>query len=135
MGCCGWNPVHKTPTVPSVPSPSEPRHLVALHRAHAEVALMEATAGRPLCRVEGPDTEPVKRAEGRLAAIAELERSLRATGADPRQAAARLVERWEEERGRVAARGAAWEAYHAGGIAELETVAHELDAPSYGAAL
>lgn len=134
MGCCGWNAVHKTPTVPPGPEPSDARQLVALRRAHAEVALHEATGGAPLCRIDGPGAGLAKHAEGRLAAIAELDRALRDVDADAdaHEVVGRLIERWRGESERTRGRGGAWEAYHSGGLAEIEAVAQALEDPSQG---
>ncbi len=128
MGCCGWDEVEKVPTVPTTPAPADPRHLVALHRARAEVDLQEVAAGRSLCRVSGPDLALVKRAEGRLAALAELERTMRTTGVDASVAAEGLLGRWSTRCRDADGRGVAWEAYLEGGVVELEAVGRALDA-------
>jgi hypothetical protein len=128
MGCCGWNEVHKVPTVPTMSTPSDPRHLIALHRARAEVALEEVAGGGPLCRVSGADLVPVKRAEGRLAALAELQRALRTSEAPVSAVVEQMRGQWAQRRHDVAARGPAWEAYLEGGIVEIEAVARDLEA-------
>jgi hypothetical protein len=134
MGCCGWNAVHETPTVPAAAPPTDPLHLIALHRAHAEVALMEASHGAPLCRVEGPGTVEVKRVEGRLFAIVELERELRSSTLEPPEVVAQLIGQWREGH-QGAARGEGWSAYQAGGVAELEALARQLAALGSGTAV
>lgn len=127
MGCCGWNEVHKLPTVPSTPAPEGPRHLIAVHRARAEVDLLGATGGRSICRVEGPDTALVKGAEGRMAALAELDRLVRGSEGAASDLAAEVLGRWAVERTAAAGRGVAWRAYFDGGVAELEDVGRALD--------
>ena len=131
MGCCGWNDVEKTPTVPAVAPPTDALHLIALHRAHAEVAIMEASHGAPLCRIENPGAVEVKRAEGRLFAIVELERAVRSSMLEPPEVAAQLIGRWQAGRQGVA-RSEGWSAYQAGGIAELEDLARQLAALGSG---
>jgi hypothetical protein len=134
MGCCDWNVVRKTPTVPAVAPPTDPLHLIALHRARAEVALMEVSDGAPLCRVGEPGTVGVKQAEGRLFAIVELERALRSSALEPPEVVAHLIGRWRTMGQQVAARGEGWSAYQVGGIAALEDLASQLDALNRGTA-
>jgi hypothetical protein len=118
--------VGRTPTVPSVSAPTEARHVIALHRAQAEVALLEATAGQPTCRANGSGIGRVKRSEGRLAAIAELQRALRSGPADVQAISGRVIDRWRRESERRAGRGAAWDAFYAGGLGELDALSREL---------
>jgi hypothetical protein len=96
------------------------------HRAAAEAALVAATHGTPLCRTgEQAGGGGVKHAEGRLAAIAEVQRRPRSAG--ERQAGTVSVARdvlvaWQD--GLVVAldRGRLWPAYRRGGVEELEAL-------------
>lgn len=97
------------------------------HRAAAESALVAATHGAPLCRAgEQASAGGIKHAEGRLAAIVEVQRRLRsADGAEVggTVAVARAVlSAWQD--GLVAAldRGGLWPAYRRGGVEELEAL-------------
>ena len=129
MGCCGWGGDDRTPVVPTTARPDEPRHLVALHRARAEVALSAATSGRPTCRLDGSahDLESVKRLEGALAAVADLQREMgRAPERAPVELSRELVARWRDERARRVALGPTWIAYQDGGIEALVAVTDDL---------
>ncbi len=128
MGCCGWKATDKNPTVPR-PRPTLVQDLVARHRAAAETSLAEVTGGESVCRV-GPDrVGPVKEAEGRLAAITELQRALQnRDDTVASQVASDLAHAWRDEAARAQTRGKAWLAYRQGGADTLDTVAVELQA-------
>ena len=109
---------------------SVPARVIDHRRAEAESALVAATAGEPLCRIEagGDPTEP-KYAEGALAAVAELQRTIRAAPTVGELTAAQdLLARWEIEQAACAGRGVAWSAYRNGGVAELRRIVGELAA-------
>ena len=91
---------------------------------------MAATAGEPLCRItEGGDPTEPKYAEGALAAITELQRTVRATPDGDALALARsLLASWEVQQEACASRGVAWSAYRNGGVAELRSLVAELAA-------
>lgn len=94
--------------------------LVALDQRIAELgALLTATtAGAPLCRTHmGP---AVKEHEGRIAALMAARRAIRRDG---QEAAVVILQQWEQDAATGRARGgASWEAYWAGGIAELHSL-------------
>lgn len=92
--------------------------------------LLAATAGDPLCRIaEGGDPTEPKYAEGALAAIAELQRKVRAMPDSNMVAIARsLLATWKVEQDACAGRGVAWSAYRNGGVAELHSIVTELTA-------
>jgi hypothetical protein len=124
MGCCGWKDTDREPTVPPPPAPG--LRVVERHRALAEADLTAATGGASLCRTDGaPDA---KRAEGALAAIAQLHRAAkREPTADPTGAAADLLTTWLADRDAAEDMGPDWRAYRDGGVAELRSVLAELD--------
>lgn len=126
MGCCGWGRTNKVPTVPPLNDPSGPVHLVAHHRSMAEVALVEAAGGAPLCRSQPAGSSSTKHAEGRLAAVAELQRRLRRTELEPRGLALEALGRWRARLYGTTATDPQWRAYHEGGIAELEAIVDDL---------
>lgn len=90
--------------------------------------LLAATAGEPMCRIaEGGDPTEPKYAEGALAAVAELQREVRATpDASELEVAQRLLGVWVVEQSACAGRGIAWSAYRNGGVAELRSIVAEL---------
>jgi hypothetical protein len=98
------------------------------HRAAAESVLLTATAGQPLCRItEGGDPTEPKYAEGALAAITELQRTVRASPDDDELTLARsLLATWEVQQDACAGRGVAWSAYRNGGVSELRSLVDEL---------
>lgn len=129
MGCCRWgNDTDRVPTVPP-PRPTADTDtdtgpdLLATRRAAAERDLVAATGGGALCRVDGDVVGTVKYQEGRLAAVAELQRAVRTRADDPLALARRNLDSWTAEAAAAQDRGTAWRAYRAGGVAELrETV-------------
>jgi hypothetical protein len=123
MGCCRWgNDTDRVPTVPP-PRPTTESDLLATRRAAAERDLVAATGGGALCRIDGDVVGTVKYQEGRLAAVAELQRAVRVHGDRPLDLARRHLDTWTAEAAAVRERGTAWRAYRAGGVAELtETV-------------
>jgi hypothetical protein len=128
MGCCGWKRSDRQPD----PLPAPPPHAAALerHRSQAEAALVAATGGGSLCRTgDGPEVTGPKFAEGRLAAVADLQRRARATaGTDVEDLAREALASWEAEQRTSAVRSPAWSAYREGGIAELTSVVEDLGA-------
>lgn len=94
----------------------------ALEERLAEVSrsLTAATGGQALCRLDG-HVAPAKELEGRMAALLELRRALRA---DPDADMHAIADRWRRDLASRRAKGssAAWLAYLAGGLAELEGV-------------
>lgn len=124
MGCCRWgNDTERVPTVPP-PRPTPEADLLTARRSAAERDLVAATGGGAVCRVDGDVVGTVKFEEGRLAAVAELQRAVRAHERDGAlDLARRHLETWTAEAAAVEDRGTAWRAYRAGGVAELtETV-------------
>ena len=105
-----------------------PQDVVGRHRATATAALEAATCGHPLCRIgDGPDVMRPKFAEGGLAAVTELERSMtRTTASDPVELAAETLASWENERRVCEDHGGARIAYLNGGIAQLRNILAEL---------
>jgi hypothetical protein len=95
---------------------------------------MEATGGEALCRPSTPESPAAKAAEGRLAALTELQRAVRRTGLDPSDLVADQLEQWWARRSGITADDPAWRAYHEGGIAELEALAEDLAAHPAGVA-
>ena len=81
-----------------------------------------------MCRIgDGPDVGRPKYAEGALAALTELQRSLGAsTRTDAAAVAQDLLETWDLERRRSEGRGRAWVAYRNGGVAQLRGVVDDL---------
>lgn len=128
MGCCGWKATDKNPTVPRSRL-TLVQDLVGRQRAAAETALAEVTGGESVCRV-GPDRlGPVKEAEGRLAAIAELQRALRDRDRTvASQVASDLAHAWRDEAARAQTRGETWLAYRQGGADALDAMTVELQA-------
>ncbi len=126
MGCCGWKRADRAPD--PLPASTPDTTLLERHRAVAETALVNATGGDPLCRVgDGPDVTGPKFAEGRLAAVAELQRTCRAAvGSDTEVLAHQTLARWQDEQRNSRVRSPAWDAYREGGIAELTSVVEEL---------
>jgi hypothetical protein len=100
------------------------------HRAKAETALVAATGGGSLCRIcDGPEMTGPKFAEGRLAAVADLQRRARATaGTDVEDLARAALASWEAEQRTSSVRSPAWSAYRDGGIEELTSVVEDLSA-------
>ena len=91
--------------------------LVNERLADATASLTTGTGGGPMCRT-GPAITAAKTAEGRAAALMQVRRSLRKGTAD---APTRVLIEWRRLRqaqGERHDRG--WQAYWAGGIAELE---------------
>lgn len=127
MGCCGWKATDREPKGTAVSAPSE--GVLERHRTLAESTLLAATGGAALCRIgDGPELGPVKHAEGRLAAITELQRYLRRSDANDEQTATReLLASWVREQHASRERGVAWSAYRDGGVAELTSLVDELD--------
>ena len=128
MGCCGWSAADREDR--SAP-PVAGSEVVDRHRTRAEDALMAATGGAPLCRLgEGPRADGPKRAEGRLAAVGELGRvAARAPWRDLTTLTEERLAAWERQRLAATGRGVAWEAYRAGGVAELRSILDELSSP------
>ena len=124
MGCCGWKETDREPTVPPAPAPG--LRVVERHRARAESDLTAAAGGASLCRTDG--TPDAKRAEGALAAIAQLHRAAkREPTADPRGAANELLTTWLADRAAATDMGPDWRAYRDGGVAGLRAVLVDLD--------
>jgi hypothetical protein len=101
------------------------------HRASAEAALIEATGGTPICRLDGAGAhlEDRKFAEGRLAAVIELQHALRnAREPDDGAVSRDLLAAWENEQQVAQGRGGAWVAYRSGGVSELRAIVGELEA-------
>jgi hypothetical protein len=109
------------------PSPS-PRDVVGRHLATATVAFDAATCGHPLCRIgDGPDVMRPKFAEGGLAAVTELDRSMsRSPAADQVEIASETLAAWENERRVCDDHGGARVAYLNGGVAQLRNIVAEL---------
>jgi hypothetical protein len=119
MGCCRWgNDTDRAPTVPP-PRPTTGSDLLTARRSAAERGLVAATGGGTLCRIDGDIVGSVKYQEGRLAAVAELQRAVRAHGDQPLALARRHLDTWTAEAAAAHDRGTAWRAYRAGGVAEL----------------
>lgn len=127
MGCCGWKHTDKAPTVPP-PRPTPADDLVARHRAAAETALAAATGGEPVCRI-GPDrVAAVEQAEGRLAALADVQRSLRNHDCTPPvEVASGLATTWRDGAVSAETRGPVWLAYRRGGADALDALTVELE--------
>lgn len=104
---------------------------MARHRAAAESALAAAAGGTALCRVDGrPGADVVKHAEGRLAAITQVRRRLRAPGPRPADATAvvdDVLAGWRADLAVALDRGGLWPSYRRGGVAELEALRTALD--------
>ncbi len=126
MGCCGWRRSDRAPDPLPVTTPEAT--VLERRRALAEAALVAATGGAPLCRTgNGPDVTGPKFAEGRLAAVAELQRKGRAAaGSESETLAQQVLARWQDELHTSRVRGPAWDAYRDGGIAELTSVIEDL---------
>lgn len=125
MGCCRWgDDTDRVPTVPPPrPTADNGPDVLTTRRAAAERDLVAATGGGALCRVDGDVVGTVKYQEGRLAAVAELQRAVRARAGEPLELAHRHLATWTAEAAAAQDRGTAWRAYRAGGVAELtETV-------------
>lgn len=105
-----------------------PREVVDRHLATATAALDAATCGHPLCRIgDGPDVTRPKFAEGGLAAVTELERSMRRSPApDPVDVGSMILAAWEDERRLCEDHGGARVAYLNGGVAQLRNILAEL---------
>jgi hypothetical protein len=102
---------------------------VVRHRAAAEADLVAATGGASLCRTDlAPDA---KRAEGALAAIAQVHRAVRrGAPADPTLVARTALEEWGAARTAADDLGRAWRDYRDGGVAALTALIADLeDAP------
>lgn len=123
MACCGWRQTDREPTVPRQLAPGV--RVVERHRSAAEADLTAATGGASLCRTDGaPDA---KRAEGALAAIAQLHREAKRTPlVDPTGAARDLLEAWIVDRSTAQSMGRDWRDYRDGGVAELQSVLADL---------
>jgi hypothetical protein len=111
------------------------RDVVDRHRATATAALEAATCGHPLCCIgDGPDVTRPKFAEGGLAAVAELDRSMKHTSASDLVApTSETLASWENERDVCEDHGGARVAYLNGGIAQLRNILAELDSASAAA--
>jgi hypothetical protein len=131
MGCCGWRASDR-PATPASSGPTDAADdTVTRHRAVADQVLMAASGGKSLCRAGGSD-HAVKHAEGRMAAIAEVQRRHRSTGEDPAAAGRVILERWRADEDAARGRGGAWMAYRRGGIEALEALIGDLAAPAPG---
>ncbi len=128
MGCCGWRKPDREPD--QLPAPAPHAAVLERHRSQAEAALVAATGGGSLCRTgNGPEVTGPKFAEGRLAAVADLQRRARATAAtDVEDLAREVLASWEAQQRTSAVRSPAWSAYRDGGIAELTSVIEDLTA-------
>lgn len=102
--------------------------MVRRRRDEAEAALVAATGGGSLCRVgDGPEARAVKWAEGRVAALGDLQRARRRDPSTPLAAAARAaLDRWRADEVANADRGPLWASYTSGGAAELADLVGEL---------
>lgn len=82
--------------------------------------LTAEAGGQALCRLDGHRSS-AKELEGRMAVLLEVRRALRR---DPDADPAAIVQRWREDLDSRRARGAsaAWLAYLAGGVAEIEAL-------------
>lgn len=108
------------------------RAVVTGYLVRAEADLVAVTGGASLCRVgNGPEAGSAKYAEGRYAALRELRQLLRSPDADALASAVRLLGAWQVAR--AEARGPAWAAYRAGGVADLQHVVDELTTITEGA--
>lgn len=109
----------------------EPVNLLDRLLAEAEAQLAEATGGAPVCRVgDEPGDRPVKRAEGSMAALADVRRAARGAGAPDERTLAALadatLEEWSVAATATADWGPAWVAYRRGGIDALRALLDEL---------
>ena len=128
MGCCGWKRPDREPD--RLPAPTPRASVLEQHRALAEAALVAATGGGSLCRTgDGPQVTGPKFAEGRLAAVADLQRKVRATpDADTEVLAREALTSWQHEQRVSGVQSPAWSAYRDGGMAELTSVIEDLSA-------
>lgn len=124
MGCCGWREVDREPTTPPQLSPGV--RVVERHRSEAAADLVAATGGASRCRTDAsPDA---KRAEGALAAIAQLHRTAKRTPLqDPTGTALDLLEAWIVERANAESMGRDERDHRDGGIAALRSVLADLE--------
>lgn len=109
----------------------EPAEIVARRRAEAEAELSQAAGDRSLCAIStaGGRVDGVKHAEGRLAALMDVQRAVR-RGDDPGAAAHSVLAAWTEALGKARdGWGPSWVAYRAGGVDELDALAAELAEP------
>jgi hypothetical protein len=106
----------------------DPRAVVHRHVVTATAAFEAATCGHPLCRIgDGPDVMRPKFAEGGLAAVNELERSLRRSPtASPIEIATETLAAWEDERRACDEHGGPRVGYLNGGVAQLRNILSEL---------
>ena len=122
MGCCGWQESTREPTVPQAPASV----VVATCLAQAEADLAAATGGRPICRVGQERVAPVKQAEGRAAALAEVLRRIRRS-TEAHQALSDTASAWRDAAERSSRLGPAWQSYNDGGLEALEALKAELE--------
>lgn len=97
-----------------------------VRRGAVEARLLAAAGDRSLCdlsRAGAPGG--VKDLEGRLAALAEVGRAVRA-GRAPGEVVREVLAAWRAELPRDEARGPVWLAYRRGGTDELEALAADL---------
>ena len=126
MGCCGWKrSAHRMTVAAPAPAPGDSRVHGRLDRAEAD--LVAATGGAPLCRIDDHrGLAAIKHAEGRVAALREVERGVRrSAGADRLEVTRTVLGAWEAAQERDADRGVAWSAYRDGGVEELRALLAE----------
>ena len=116
--------------VPGLSETITVRSIVGRRRATAEQDLAAVLGDRSLCTVSrsaGP-VPTAKYHEGRVAALSELGRTLRAVD-EPDTPLADTIARWRAalDRDVELARSADWRAYRAGGVDELVSVSDELE--------
>jgi hypothetical protein len=124
------------PNVTPTATDLDPRAVVSRHVVTATSGFEAATCGHPLCRIgDGPDVMRPKFAEGGLAAVSELERSMgRGPTANPIEIAAETLAAWEEERRSCDDHGGPRVGYLNGGVAQLRNILTELESTSAEAA-
>ena len=95
-------------------------------RAEAERRLAAAVGDRSLCDVSRAGAPGgVKELEGRMAALAEVDRAVRG-GAEPADAVRAASIAWRAGLDADAGKGPAWAAYRRGGVDELAELSAEL---------
>jgi hypothetical protein len=110
----------------SVPVPPVDEPAWVTRRRAVEARLMVAAGDRSLCdlsRAGAPGG--VKDLEGRMAALAEVDRAVRA-GRTPADAVGAVTAAWRHELAADEARGPVWLAYRRGGVEELDALAADL---------